>query len=123
MGAFVPFVEGSEGDEGWFGLDGGGPGAIVVGALFAVAGVAVIPWSDAGIDVAWGDAGDEEFLVFPGPVGELGPVFEGGPEGESVGGEVGIETIEVALGHEGGFIFFDPESDDDGVVGGIADGL
>lgn len=123
MGAFVPFVEGSDGDEGWFGLDGCGPGSIVVGALFAVAGVAVIPGSDAGIDVAGGDAWDEEFLVFPGPAGEAGPVLEGGSEREAVGGEIGVEAIEVALGHEAFLVLFDPEADDDCVVGGIADGL
>lgn len=116
----VPFVEGRDGDDLGPGVQRCLQGGLVIASIHAVAGVVVVPGSDAGVDVAGPHAGDEEEVVAVAEGPQVPPVLVGGAVGEPVGGKIRVHPVEaggqdvvlVSLLHHQG--------DEDGVVSGSA---
>jgi len=63
LGAFVPFVEGCDGDDLWPDCESSLQSCFIVLPIDSVPGVVVVPGADASVNVAWPNTGDEHQVV------------------------------------------------------------
>lgn len=117
---FMPFVKRRDGDDLRPHVECRLQNRLVVATVHPVASVVVVPRSNAGVDVTGSNAGDEEEVV-PVTEGLNGlPVLVGGAEGEAVGGEISVHSVEATCQDVMLVTLLNNQSDEHGVVWGAA---
>ena len=117
---FMPFVKRRNGDHLRPHVQRRLQGRLIVTAVHPVAGVVVVPRPDAGVDVTWSNAGDEEEIVAVAESFDGLPVLVRGAEGEAVGSKKSVHAIKASCEDVVLVALLHDQGDKDGVVGRAA---
>lgn len=93
LGAFVPLVEGRDGDYLGPDRESSLQSCFVVLPVDSVPSVVVVPGANAGVDVAWANARDEHQVVGVAESFDCFPVLVGRAERETVGRKVRVHAV------------------------------
>ena len=95
LSSLMPLVEACDGDDLCWSTDGRLPGRLVVETFPPGVSILAVPGSDPGINISGSNTGYEHQRVFVGKTCQRFPIFPAGAIGETISGEVGVESIKA----------------------------
>lgn len=117
----MPLVKRGHGDDLGLGLQRRLQGRLVILAVDAVPCVLAVPGPNAGVDVAWPYAGDENQIVAVAESLNGSPVLLRGAVGKAVSRKVRVNAIEASSKDFSFMLLLHEQTDNDGIIGGVPD--